>query len=317
MNFTTVMAVILTFALTAVGEKFAIPVLHRFKFGQQIREDGPQEHLKKQGTPTMGGIVFVLAILIVSLIFAPGHPKVLPVLLLTVGFGAVGFVDDYMKIAKHQSEGLNPRQKFAMQLVLTAVFCVYMVWFSPTGTVVRIPFTDIQWKMGWLYVPLLFLVVLGTDNGVNFTDGLDGLCASVTMPVAAFLTALSAAYGTGIEPVTAAVFGGMMGFLVWNAHPAKIFMGDTGSLALGGFVAASALMCGQPFIIIIIGFIYLAEVLSVIIQVAYFKKTHGKRIFRMAPIHHHYELGGWSEGRVVAVFMCVTILLCLAAWLGV
>lgn len=317
MNISSVFAVIIAFALTVFGEKAAIPMLHRFKFGQEVRDDGPQSHLKKQGTPTMGGIVFDLAILVTGLIFAPRYPRVLPVLFLTMGFGLTGFLDDYLKIAKHRSEGLTVKQKFAIQLVVTALFCVYMVAMSPTRTLVKIPFTSIEWNMGWLYVPLLFLVVLGTDNGTNFTDGVDGLCASVTLPVAAFFTVASAVYGTGIEPVAAAVMGAMMGFLVFNAHPAKVFMGDTGSLALGGFVAGSALMLGQPFMIIIVGFIYLIEVISVMIQVAYFKKTHGKRFFRMAPIHHHFELGGWSEGRVVAVFMCVTVILCLVGWLGI
>ena len=317
MNSSTVLAVVLAFGLTIIGEKIAIPILHKFKFGQQVRDDGPQAHLKKQGTPTMGGIVFDLVILVVGLLFAPRYPRVLPVLLLTMGFGLTGFLDDYLKIIHKHSEGLTVRQKFLIQLVVTALFCWYMVAMSPTGTVVKIPFFGIEWDMGWLYVPLLFFVVLGTDNGVNFTDGVDGLCASVTIPVAAFFTALSAAYGIGIEPVTGAVLGAMMGFLVFNAHPAQVFMGDTGALALGGFVSAAALMCGQPFIIILVGFIYLIEVLSVIIQVGYFKLTHGKRIFRMSPIHHHFELGGWSEGKVVAVFMCVTIVWCLVGWLGI
>ena len=312
-----VAAVLISFALSAAACPLLIPFLKKLKFGQQVRDDGPQAHLKKQGTPTMGGVGFLAAVLITGLIFVPRSPRVLPVLLMTVGFGLIGFLDDYLKVVKKQSEGLNPKQKMLLQIVMTAIFCVYLIKFSGLGTVVLIPFFGIEWEMGWLYIPLVFLVVLGTDNGVNFTDGLDGLCSSVTIVVAAFFTILSLETAGGIAPVTAAVAGALMGFLLFNCYPAKVFMGDTGSLALGGFVASAALMLQQPFLILIVGFIYLAEVVSVIIQVLYFKKTHGKRFFRMAPIHHHFELGGWSETRVVAVFTVVTALLCLIAYLGV
>ena len=310
-------AVLISFALSAAACPLLIPFLKKLKFGQQVRDDGPQAHLRKQGTPTMGGVGFLAAVLITGLIFVPRSPRVLPVLLMTVGFGLIGFLDDYLKVVKKQSEGLNPKQKMLLQIVMTAIFCVYLIKFSGLGTVVLIPFFGIEWEMGWLYIPLVFLVVLGTDNGVNFTDGLDGLCSSVTIVVAAFFTILSLETAGGIAPVTAAVAGALMGFLLFNCYPAKVFMGDTGSLALGGFVASAALMLQQPFLILIVGFIYLAEVVSVIIQVLYFKKTHGKRFFRMAPIHHHFELGGWSETRVVAVFTVVTALLCLIAYLGV
>ena len=312
-----VAAVLISFALSAAACPLLIPFLKKLKFGQQVRDDGPQAHLRKQGTPTMGGVGFLAAVLITGLIFVPRSPRVLPVLLMTVGFGLIGFLDDYLKVVKKQSEGLNPKQKMLLQIVMTAIFCVYLIKFSGLGTVVLIPFFGIEWEMGWLYIPLVFLVVLGTDNGVNFTDGLDGLCSSVTIVVAAFFTILSLETDGGIAPVTAAVAGALMGFLLFNCYPAKVFMGDTGSLALGGFVASAALMLQQPFLILIVGFIYLAEVVSVIIQVLYFKKTHGKRFFRMAPIHHHFELGGWSETRVVAVFTVVTALLCLIAYLGI
>lgn len=310
-------AVLISFALSAAACPLLIPFLKKVKFGQQVRDDGPQAHLKKQGTPTMGGVGFLAAVLITGLIFVPRSPRVLPVLLMTVGFGLIGFLDDYLKVVKKQSEGLNPKQKMLLQIVMTAVFCFYLMHFSGLGTVVLIPFFGIEWEMGWLYIPLVFLVVLGTDNGVNFTDGLDGLCSSVTIVVAAFFTILSLQVDGGIAPITAAVAGALMGFLLFNCYPAKVFMGDTGSLALGGFVSSAALMLQQPFLILIVGFIYLAEVVSVIIQVFYFKKTHGKRFFRMAPIHHHFELGGWSETRVVTVFTVVTALLCLIAYLGV
>ncbi|MCD8053018.1 MAG: phospho-N-acetylmuramoyl-pentapeptide-transferase [Lachnospiraceae bacterium] len=312
-----ILSVLLAFAISAAVCPVLIPFLKKLKFGQQVRDDGPQAHLKKQGTPTMGGLAFLISVVVTSLFFIPGHPRIVPVLFMTVGFGVIGFLDDYLKIVMKRSEGLNPKQKMALQIVLTAVFCVYLMKFSGMGTVIHIPFLGIDWEMGWLYVPMVFLVVLGTDNGVNFTDGLDGLCSSVTVMVAIFFTFLSLTEGGGIETVTGAVAGALAGFLLFNVYPAQVFMGDTGSLALGGFVASSALMLQNPLIILLVGFIYLVEVISVILQVAYFKKTGGKRLFRMAPIHHHFELGGWSETRIVAIFSIVTALLCLVAYLGV
>ncbi|MCD8329476.1 MAG: phospho-N-acetylmuramoyl-pentapeptide-transferase [Lachnospiraceae bacterium] len=312
-----ILSVLLAFAISAAVCPVLIPFLKKLKFGQQVRDDGPQAHLKKQGTPTMGGLAFLISVVITSLFFIPSYPRIVPVLFMTVGFGVIGFLDDYLKIVMKRSEGLNPKQKMALQIVLTAIFCVYLMRFSGMGTVIHIPFLGIDWEMGWLYVPMVFLVVLGTDNGVNFTDGLDGLCSSVTVMVAIFFTFLSLGEGGGIETVTGAVAGALAGFLLLNVYPAQVFMGDTGSLALGGFVASSALMLQNPLIILLVGFIYLVEVISVILQVAYFKKTGGKRLFRMAPIHHHFELGGWSETRIVAIFSIVTALLCLVAYLGV
>lgn len=204
----------------------------------------------------------------------------------------------------------------AAQFVITAIFCFYMMKYSGGGTVIHIPFLHTDWDMGWLYIPMVFLVVLGTDNGVNFTDGLDGLCTSVITIVATFFTVVAMTTVSGIVPITGAVVGALLGFLLFNVYPAQVFMGDTGSLALGGFVASTALVLQNPLIILLVGFIYLIEVISVMIQVVYFKKTHGKRFFRMAPIHHHFELGGWSETRVVAVFTTVTALLCLIALLS-
>ena len=311
-----ILPILLAFAISAVVCPLFIPFLKRLKFGQQVRDDGPQAHLKKAGTPTMGGIAFLIAILVTGLVFAPSHPRTLPVLLMTIGFGAIGFADDYIKIVRKHSEGLNPKQKMAAQFVLTALFCIYMMKFSGTGSTILIPYLGIEWHMGILYIPFLFVVVLGTDNGVNFTDGVDGLCSCVTIVVALFFTALSMRMGGGLEPVTGAVAGALCGFLLFNCYPAKVFMGDTGSLALGAFVASTALMLQNPLIILLVGFIYLIEVISVILQVGYFKKTKGKRLFRMAPIHHHFELGGWSETRVVTVFTIVTLMLCLIAYIG-
>ena len=317
----TILAIIIAFAISAVLCPIVIPFLHRLKFGQQVREDGPQTHLKKAGTPTMGGLIILSGIVITSVFYIPEYPKIIPVLFVTVGFGIIGFLDDYIKIVMKRSEGLNPKQKMAGQILITAIFTYYLMNSGDVGTRILVPFTGgfdggIWLDLGYLYIPFVFVVMLGTDNGVNFTDGLDGLCTSVTILVATFLTIIALGEGSGISPITGAVVGSLLGFLLFNVYPAKVFMGDTGSLALGGFVAASALMMQMPLFILIIGFIYLIEVLSVIIQVTYFKKTGGKRIFKMAPIHHHFELCGWSETRVVAVFSIVTAILCLVAYLG-
>jgi len=317
----TILAIIIAFAVSAVLCPVVIPFLHKLKFGQQIREEGPQAHLKKQGTPTMGGLMILTSVIITSLFYIPRYPKIIPVLFVTVGFGIIGFLDDYLKIVMKRSEGLKPGQKLFGQCVITGVFAWYLVTGKETGCGMLIPFTGgfedgIYLNLGILYVPAVFFIVLGTDNGVNFTDGLDGLCTSVTILVATFLTIVSLGEGSGISPITGAVVGSLLGFLLFNVYPAKVFMGDTGSLALGGFVASSAFMLQMPLFIVIIGFIYLIEVLSVIIQVAYFKKTGGKRIFKMAPIHHHFELCGWSETRVVAVFAIITAILCMVAYLG-
>lgn len=317
----TILAIIIAFAVSAILCPIVIPFLHKLKFGQQVREDGPQAHLKKQGTPTMGGLVFLTAVVITSLLYIRDYPRIIPVLFMTVGFGVIGFLDDYIKIVMKRSEGLNPVQKLIGQFIITGIFVYYLVCSDEVGTSMLVPFTGgfehgIYLDLGYLFIPFVFFVVLGTDNGVNFTDGLDGLCTSVTILVATFLTIISIGENSGISPITGAVVGSLLGFLLFNVYPAKVFMGDTGSLALGGFVASSAFMMQIPLFIPIIGLIYLVEVLSVIMQVSYFKATHGKRIFRMAPIHHHFELGGWSETRVVAVFSIVTALLCLVAYLG-
>ena len=299
----TILAIIIAFAISALLCPVVIPFLHKLKFGQQVRDDGPQAHLKKQGTPTMGGLVILTSIVITSLFYIRDYPKIIPVLFVTVGFGIVGFLDDYIKIVMKRSEGLNPLQKLIGQFIITGIFAWYLLHSGQVDTTMLIPFTGgfddgIFISLGILFVPFLFFVVLGTDNGVNFTDGLDGLCTSVTILVATFMTIVALGENSGISPITGAVVGSLLGFLLFNVYPARVFMGDTGSLALGGFVASSAFMMQMPFFIPIIGLIYLVEVLSVIMQVSYFKATHGKRIFKMAPIHHHFELCGWSETRV-------------------
>ena len=313
MNWTIVVPTVLSFVLSLILCKILIPVLRKLKFGQQVREEGNPEHLKKQGTPTMGGIAFLAAILITCVIYVFGKPEFLPALLLTMAFGIIGFLDDFIKIRKHRSEGLKAWQKFLCQLLVTAGFAWYCYQAPTVGPSVILPFTNgKEWNMGVLYIPFVIVAVLGTDNGVNFSDGLDGLCSSITTVVALFLMTVSLSSGNESAAVfSGAVAGGLMGFLFFNAYPAKVFMGDTGSLALGGFVASTAIMLRMGWFILIFGLIYLIEVLSVILQVGYFKLTHGKRIFKMAPIHHHFELSGYSETQIVTMFTVITLILCL------
>ena len=317
MNYQVVIPVLISFAISVILGPIIIPFLRKLKMGQTERVEGVQSHLKKAGTPTMGGVIFLIATVITSLFYVRDYPKVIPVLFLTLGFGIIGFLDDYLKVVLRRSDGLLPWQKFSLQVVVTAVFTYYLVNYTDVNLAMRIPFwSDHYLNLGWLAVPVLFFAVIGTVNGVNFTDGLDGLASSVTLIVAVFFSVVSIGTKSGIEPITCAVVGGLMGFLLFNVYPAKIFMGDTGSLALGGFVAGAAYMMQMPLFILLVGLIYLVEVLSFIIQVTYFKKTHGKRIFKMAPIHHHFELCGWSETRVVAVFSIITAVMCLIALLA-
>lgn len=314
MSFTFVYPVLISFAISALLGPVVIPYLRRLKVGQTTRDDGPQSHLKKNGTPTMGGIMILLAVVITSLIYMKDYPKILPILFLTLGFGIIGFIDDYIKVVLKRSLGLRAWQKMAMQIVVTGLFVYYLLTFHPEMLLMKIPFMSGKLlDLGILSIPAVFIVVVGTVNGTNFTDGLDGLASSVTVMVATFFSVVAIGTGSGIEPITCAVVGALLGFLLFNVHPASVFMGDTGSLALGGFVAGAAYMLQLPIFIIIVGAIYLIEVLSVMLQVSYFKLTKGKRIFKMAPIHHHFELCGWSETRVVAVFSIVTALLCLVA----
>ena len=313
-----VIPVLISFALSVIMGPFVIPFLRRLKMRQTERVDGVQSHLKKAGTPTMGGVMILGSVVITSLFYVKDYPKIIPVLFLTVGFGLIGFLDDYLKVVMKRSDGLFPKQKMALQIVVTAIFAYYVVRIAKIPLTMLIPFSGGKYlNIGWLAVPLLFIAVIGTVNGTNFTDGLDGLASSVTVLVATFFTVVAVGTKSGIEPITCAVVGALLGFLLFNVYPASVFMGDTGSLALGGFVAGAAYMMQMPLFIIIVGLIYLVEVASVIIQVTYFKKTGGKRIFKMAPIHHHFELCGWSETRVVAVFSIITAILCLIALMGV
>ena len=307
------MPVIISFLISVVFCPILIPFLRKLKFGQTEREEGPQSHLKKNGTPTMGGLVILASILLTSLIYIGKFTEILPVLFMTLGFGLIGFLDDYIKVVKKRSLGLTPLQKMALQFIVTGVFIYYYFKIAGLDTSIKIPFVsgDGFVMPTWLFIIFVFIVVLGTVNGVNFTDGLDGLASGVTVIVATFFTIAALSLNPSMTPITGAVVGSLLGFLLFNTYPARVFMGDTGSLALGGFVSSIALMLHMPLFIAIIGLIYLVEVLSVILQVGYFKLTHGKRIFKMAPIHHHFELCGYSETQVVAAFSIVTALLCL------
>lgn len=312
MDYKLIVPVLISFALSLLMGPVVIPFLRKLKMGQTERVEGVQSHLKKAGTPTMGGVIILGSVLLTSVFYIKEYPKIIPVLFVTLGFGLIGFLDDYLKVVMKRSDGLFPKQKMALQIVVTAVFAYYLVKVTNVPMTLLIPFSSGKYlDIGWLSIPLLFVVVIGTVNGVNFTDGLDGLASSVTVLVATFFTVVAVGTRSGMEPVTCAVVGALLGFLLFNVYPASVFMGDTGSLALGGFVASTAYMLQMPLFIVIVGLIYLIEVLSVMIQVTYFKKTGGKRIFKMAPIHHHFELCGWSETRVVAVFAVATAILCL------
>ena len=318
MDFKVVIPVIISFAISVALAPFIIPFLRRLKVGQTERVDGVQCHLKKAGTPTMGGLIFLIATAVTSLFYVKDYPNVIPILFLTLGFGLIGFLDDYLKVVLKRSDGLMPMQKMFLQIIVTGIFAVYMILFTDVELTLLVPFSGGYYlDIGWVAVPLLFFAVIGTVNGVNFTDGLDGLASSVTVMVATFFTVVAIGSHSGIEPITCAVVGSLMGFLLFNVFPARVFMGDTGSLALGGFVAGTAYMLQMPLFLLIVGLVYLVEVASVIIQVTYFKKTGGKRIFKMAPIHHHFELCGWSETRVVAVFSIITAILCMIALLAI
>ena len=314
-------AVLTAFGLSVILCPIIIPFLKKLKFGQNVREEGPREHLKKSGTPTMGGLIILTSIVVTALLFVQSNRRIIPVLFVTLGFGLIGFLDDYIKIVMRRSMGLHPWQKMGLQIVITGVFAYYMVCYSGVSQNMLLPFTGglengKYLNVGTLFVPMLFFVVIGTVNGANFTDGLDGLATGVTIMIAVFFTVMSVVFQSGLETISAAVAGSLLGFLLFNVYPARVFMGDTGSLALGGFVASMAYMMQMPIFLVIIAFVYVIEVLSVMIQVSYFKATGGKRIFKMAPIHHHFELCGWSETRVVTVFSAVTAVMCMIAYLA-
>ncbi|HAL02616.1 MAG TPA: phospho-N-acetylmuramoyl-pentapeptide-transferase [Lachnospiraceae bacterium] len=312
-----VLPVIFSLGLCILLSPIILPILRKLKFGQTEREDGPKSHLSKTGTPTMGGVIFLIAILVPAFIFAKSHPSTMPVLILTVGMGIIGFLDDYIKVVLKRSMGLRAWQKMLLQLILTAIFAYYVTKILHIDLAMKVPFMkDTYLDLGYFNIPLMFLVIVGTDNATNLTDGVDGLLSSITAVVASFFGICALMKGSDVGPICFLLLGGLLGFLIINCHPAKVFMGDTGSLAIGGFLAGVAYVLHMPLFLVIVGLVYVIEALSVMLQVGYFKLTHGKRIFRMAPIHHHFELGGWSEEKVVTVFTIVTILCCLIGFLG-
>lgn len=321
MNYT--IPILISFVVSVLLSPFAISFLRKLKFSQTERAE-LETHLKKQGTPTMGGVV-ILAGVIVACLWSgliEKNNEIWPILFMTVGFGIVGFLDDFLKVVLKREDGLKPKQKMFLQFLITAVFIYFYVFIANEGMDMILPFSGGKSiDIGYFAIPMMFIVILGTVNAVNFTDGLDGLASSVTILVSVFLAVAALILRPGIYPVIGAVIGALMGFLLFNVHPAKVFMGDTGSLALGGFVVSVAYMLDIPLFILMIGLVYFCEILSVMIQVSYFKMTHGKRVFRMTPIHHHFELGGfsgkgdpWSETRVVAVFSIITAVMCLIAY---
>ena len=317
-----IISVIVSFAISAAFGPIMIPLLKRIKCGQTVRDDGPQTHLKKTGTPTMGGVLILLGVMAASYVYIEKFPvrdlaKIIPVLFLTFGFGLIGLLDDYIKVVCKQSEGLKPWQKFGAQLFVTGFFAYYLEQYTMLSLALKLPFfQDRYLDLGAWNILFLFLIVLGTANGTNFTDGLDGLAGSVTLMVAVFFAVVAIGMGNGIAPICCAVAGALMGFLLFNVYPATVFMGDTGSLALGGFVAACAYVLEIPTFIGMVGFVYLVEVLSVMAQVVWFKLTGGRRLLKMAPLHHHVELCGWSETRIVTLFTVVTALLCMLSFWG-
>ena len=315
--------VLAAFVVALIIGKPIIQGLRRMKFGQKILEDGPTWHMNKQNTPTMGGLIFIIAMIVPMLVVLPalvsdGEYRPLLMLALSLVFAAIGFVDDYTKIKKKQNKGLTAKQKLLLQLAAAALFITVMRVMGYLEPQLIIPFVDVTVELPWI-VYLLFgiFVIVGADNAVNLTDGIDGLCASVTAVVAVFFTAVFTFMDSPARLFSAALLGGLMGFLVFNKYPAKVFMGDTGSLFLGGAVCAMAFACNLPLILIPVGIIYIIETLSDIIQVGYFKLTHGKRFFKMAPIHHHFEMCGWSEKKIVAVFSAVTMLTCALSYIAI
>lgn len=308
-----IIAFAVTFVLALIAGPILIPFLRRLKFGQTVRDDGPQSHLKKMGTPTIGGLIFILPLSAVALYYSQKYPGIIPILLATLGFGAVGLVDDFIKVVKKRKDGLYAGQKTFMQLLVCVAFAFYVLRYTDAGTAIVFPFTNLVIQP-WLYFLFIVVFMYFFSNAVNITDGLDGLCAGVTLVVAIFFTIVSLTnpeWGY-IKIFSASMAGGCLGFLAFNIYPAKVFMGDTGSLALGGALTAIVVMMRMPLILVVVGGIYLFEALSVILQVGSFKMT-GKRIFKMAPIHHHFELKGWKETKVVAVFIIITVLLAIAS----
>lgn len=312
---------IISFITAVVLGIIIIPILRKLKVGQIERDDGPQSHLKKQGTPTMGGIIMIITMLLVVtgiyiFLSANGQSeianKLLPILLLTIGFGLIGFIDDFKKLVLKNTEGLKPSYKMLGLLIISVAYVIYLIYGLHIGTETYIPIVKQYITMPiYLYIPFAIVVILATTNAINLTDGIDGLASSVSAIITTCLTIIGIRFGMPeVSMFGSIVIGAVLGFLMFNLHPAKVFMGDTGSLLLGGVISAIALYLKLPILLIVIALIPVLETLSVIIQVAYFKKT-GKRVFKMAPLHHHFELSGWKESKVVMIFSIITLILCI------
>ncbi|MCL2873864.1 MAG: phospho-N-acetylmuramoyl-pentapeptide-transferase [Defluviitaleaceae bacterium] len=312
-----IIAALAAFTITVAISPLILPFLIRLKFGQNIRSDGPQSHLKKAGTPTMGGVMFLISTTFVSLLFLRDNPAGLAILFAMVAFGFIGFLDDYTKVVRRRSLGLRAYQKIIGQFAVTTMFIAFVLHTNGSDVFSNtiIPFFG-EFNIGFWWIPIVYIVMIGGTNSVNLTDGLDGLATGVTALVATFLMIICYQFASGGVGISGAVLGSLMGFLLFNSHPAKVFMGDTGSLALGGYVTATAIMLQIPFFLIIVGFVYVIEALSVIIQVVYFKMTK-QRFFKMAPIHHSFEISGWSETKVVSFFYVLTAIGCLIGYLAI
>jgi len=306
--------IVITFLLTVILSFLIIPILKRLKIGQVVRNDGPQTHLSKQGVPTMGGIIMLISIAIMSIWGYLKFSEILPMLIVTIGFGIVGFVDDFIKLILKNPKGLKPMYKMIGLLIVSVFFVGYILSKQNIGTETLIPIVKQYWELPiYFYIPFIITVLLATTNSVNLTDGLDGLATGIVSIIVAFFTIVAAILQK--EEVVyfgCLVIGACLGFLMFNLHPAKIMMGDTGSLALGGVIGAISIYLRMPIVLLIVAIVPVLEALSVIIQVAYFKKT-GKRIFKMAPLHHHFELSGWKETKVVLVFWLVTLAICIVS----
>ena len=320
-----ILACVLSFIITAIAGKLLIPALVRLKAGQSIKEIGPKWHMSKQGTPTLGGLMFIIGIGVAIVVMGwqgmlEGHFEHLYVFLFALVFGVIGYIDDYQKVKHHQNTGLTAGQKFLLQLAAAVAFLCLMRYEGMLSPNLYIPFFNTHIVLDWIvYLILAAFIIVGTVNAVNITDGVDGLSSSVTVPVAIFFAMLGYVWSgyTQMGIFAGSLLGGLLGFLLYNHYPAKVFMGDTGSLFLGGAVAAMAFAYDMPLVLILVGIVYICETMSDILQVGYFKLTHGKRIFKMAPLHHHFEMCGWKETKVVAVFTTVSAIFCVLAYLGV
>lgn len=320
----TVVTAVVAFTVTVIAGFLLIPRLRRLRYGQTIREDGPKWHQNKQGTPTMGGILFISGSVLgvvagclclnIAGVSAPTEPvqmvRIYGGLVMALLFGLIGFLDDYIKVVKKRNLGLKARQKLLLQILVTALYLAAAWLAGDRSTITTVPFLG-EWDMGWLYYPVMGVLIVGIVNSVNLNDGIDGLCGSVTFVVGVFFMIATGLMGLmGLNVLATALAASCVGFLLFNVHPAKVFMGDTGSLFLGGMVVALGFGLRMEFLLFFCGFVYCCESLSDIIQVCYFKATHGKRIFKMAPIHHHFEMCGWSENKIVVTFSLVTVVMC-------